>query len=510
VLRDGVEREVRLDEVRAGDRLRVRPGGRVPVDGTVLEGRGSVDMSMLTGESMPVDREAGDPVAAGTINLSGAFVMRADKVGAGTMLARIVRLVSSAQRSRAPVQRLADRVAGVFAPLVVVAAVLAFGLWASLGPDPKLAHALVAAVSVLIVACPCALGLATPMAIMVGVGRGARAGVLIRDAEVLERLRAIDTVVVDKTGTLTEGRPQVTAVIVLPAADGGGHATAGAGERDLLQLAASVEHHSEHPLGKAIVRHALAQGLALKDVDEFESLAGGGVSGQVGGQRVFVGKRLAVDGDSDTGRFAAEGCTVVTVTVGDRPAGHIVLADSIREGTPEAVRRLHAMGLRVVMLTGDTPAPAVAVGRKLGIDDVQVGLSPAGKLERIEALRAAGRCVAMAGDGINDAPALAAADVGIAMGTGTDVAMESAGVVLVKGDLRGIVRAVELSRATFRNIRQNLFWAFGYNLLGVPVAGGALYPAFGLLLSPMIAAAAMSFSSVSVIANALRLRRLRL
>jgi Cu+-exporting ATPase len=503
VLRDGVEREVGLAEVRAGDLLRVRPGGRVPVDGVLMEGRGSIDMSMLTGEPMPVDREAGDPVAAGTINLSGAFVMRAEKVGAETMLARIVQMVSSAQRSRAPIQRLADRAAAVFVPLVFAAAALAFAAWAWFGPEPRLAHALVAGVSVLIVACPCALGLATPMAIMVGVGRGARAGVLIRDAEVLERLRGVDTVVVDKTGTLTEGRPTVTAIHCV--------SEAGQTEAALLQLAASVEHHSEHPLGKAIVRHALAQGAILGDVTEFESFAGGGVSGVVGGRRVFVGKMAGsgVAEDAQT-RLEAEGGTVVAVTVDGETAGHIALADRIRDSTPEAVRRLQAMGLRVVMLTGDAAPTAAAVARKLGIDDVEAGLSPAAKLDRIAALRAAGHRVAMAGDGINDAPALAAADVGMAMGTGTDAAMESAGVVLVKGDLHGIARAVTLSRATLRNIRQNLCWAFGYNLLGVPVAAGALYPIFGLLLSPMMAAAAMSFSSVSVIANALRLRRLKL
>ncbi len=491
VIREGVESEMGVAEVRIGDRIRVRPGGRIPVDGMVIEGRGSVDVSMLTGEPMPVEVRAGGEVAAGTINLSGAFVMEAKRVGPATLFARIVAMVASAQRSRAPVQHLADRVAGLFVPVVVLVALAAFAVWILMGPEPRLAYALVSAISVLIVACPCALGLATPMAVMVGIGRGAREGVLIRDARALETLCHVDTVVVDKTGTLTQGAPVVTGVDPAP----------GVEAEDVLRWAAAVERNSEHPIGRAIVKRAGVPGAVA---EAFESVAGGGVWGTVEGRRVFVGRKP--DGSGRV-RNAEEGQTVVGVWVDDREAGWIAVSDPVRETTPEAVRALHGMGLRVVMLTGDSEGTARQVAGRLGIDEVYAGVLPEGKRERVDALRAAGRRVAMAGDGINDAPALAAADVGIAMGTGTDVAMESADVVLVKGDLRAIVRAVGLSRAVMRNIRQNLFWAFAYNLVGVPVAAGVLYPVLGLLMSPMLAAAAMSFSSVTVIGNALRLRR---
>jgi Cu+-exporting ATPase len=489
VIRNGAESEVPLVAVQPADLVRVKPGGKVPVDGVIMEGRGSLDLSLLTGESLPVEGVPGTLVAAGTINLSGAFVMRAGKVGAETLLARIIGMVAEAQRSRAPIQTVADRAAGLFVPVVLATALITAAAWLAFGPEPKFAHALVCAVSVLIVACPCALGLATPMAVMVGMGRGARSGILIRNAEVLEQLGRVDTVVVDKTGTLTEGKPAVNEVV------------GAAGEAEILRWAAAVEIHSEHPIGRAIVRHAAEKGIAPEPALEFESTAGEGVTGLVAGKRVRVEKAAGAPSAQSTR---------VSVSVDGVLVGTIALTDRIRETTPAAIRTLHAMGLRVIMLTGDHPEAAGAVARQLGIDEVRAGVLPAGKWEIIQALKAEGRRVVMAGDGINDAPALAAADVGIAMGTGTDVAMESAGAVLVKGDLQGIARAIRLSRAVMRTIRQNLFWAFFYNMMGVPVAAGALYPVLGILMSPMLAAAAMSFSSVSVIANALRLRGVKI
>lgn len=511
VIRDGAESEVGVASVRIGDLIRVRPGVRIPVDGVVVEGHGSVDASMLTGEPMPVEVGAGREVAAGTINVAGAFVMRADKVGAHTLFARIVAMVAAAQQTRAPIQHVADRVAGVFVPVVTAVALAALAVWMWVGPEPRLAYALVSAISVLIVACPCALGLATPMAVMVGIGRGAREGVLIRDARALETLRGVDTVVVDKTGTLTEGAPSVLDVQPVP----------GVAAHDLLRWAEAVERNSEHPIGRAIVRYAVEArgknptltppGNGIPIAGDFESVAGGGVRGTVEGKRVFVGRHPSPQPSPARGEGdEAAGRTVVGVWVDGVYAGRIVLEDAIRETTPEAVRALHAMGLRVVMLTGDAEPVARFVAGRLGIDEVHAGVMPEGKRKVVEALRAEGRKVTMAGDGINDAPALAAADVGMAMGTGTDVAMESADVVLVKGDLCAIVRAVSLSRAVMRNIRQNLFWAFAYNMVGVPVAAGVLYPWLGVLMSPMLAAAAMSFSSVTVVGNALRLRRARL
>ena len=508
-LRDGdVEEDVALSEVAVGDRLRVRPGERVPTDGVVIEGESAVDESMLTGEPIPVTKRAGDRVAGATVNTSGSFVMRAERVGADTLLAQIVRMVADAQRSRAPIQRLADVVAGYFVPAVVICAVLAFIGWFVAGPAPALAHAIVAAVAVLIIACPCALGLATPMSIMVGTGRGASAGVLVRDAEALERLEKIDTLVIDKTGTLTVGKPALTAAVALAPFD----------EAELLRLAASVERSSEHPLGAAIVAGAEARGLKLSDAVEFRSLAGKGVSARVDGHGVMAGNAtLLGDNGIELGELGAraeelrrDGNTVMFVAIDGRAAGLVGVADPVKENAAEALSALRAEGVRVVMLTGDSRVTAEAVARRLGIDEVHAEVLPQRKAEVVLELKEAGRVVAMAGDGINDAPALAAADVGIAMGTGTDVAMESAGVTLVRGDLRGIVRALRLSRATMRNIRQNLFFAFIYNIIGIPIAAGVLYPWFGLMLNPMIASAAMSLSSVSVIANALRLRTVRL
>lgn len=489
-VQDGTEREIPLSEVHPGDRLRVRPGGKIPVDGEITEGQGAIDASLLTGESDTLDAGPGTPVAAGTLNRAGSFLMRATKVGADTLFARIVQRVAEAQRSRAPIQKLADRVAAVFVPLVGVAAISTFVIWAWVGPEPRLVFALISAVSVLIIACPCAMGLATPMAVMVGIGRGARAGILIRDAAVLEQLPSVDTIVVDKTGTLTEGRPVVVAFS--PA------------DPRLIQLVASVEHLSEHPIGQAIVRYTR---IDLLPVEQFESIAGGGVSGIVAGQHVVIEK--AMPGERDP-LDKAQHHTRVVIKLNGTVAGQITLTDQIRATTPAAIQALHHMGLQVIMLTGDSQQAADTVARELGIDQVHAGITPAGKYDFIKMLKAKGRTVAMAGDGINDAPALALADVGIAMGTGTDVAMETAGVVLVKGDLQGIVRAIRLSRAVMTNIRQNLFWAFAYNLMGVPIAAGVLYPWTGLLLNPMVAAIAMSFSSVTVIANALRLRSFRL
>ncbi len=505
---DGTDEDVSLDLVAAGDTLRVRPGESVPVDGELIEGRSSVDESMVTGESMPVTKTAGSPVIGGTMNQTGSFTMRADKVGRDTMLARIVQMVAQAQRSRAPIQRVADKVSGWFVPLVLAVAVLAFAAWSIWGPEPRMTFALIAAVSVLIIACPCALGLATPMSVMVGVGRGAQSGVLIKNAEALELMEKVDTVVVDKTGTLTEGRPKVMAI----------QGISGHTENDILRLVASLERGSEHPLAAAIVASAEERGLKLSTATDFDSPVGKGVTGAVEGRRIAVGnQRLMQDLGIDAGALEskanglrADGATAVLVAIDDQPAGVIAIADPIKSTTPAAIAALHADGIRVVMLTGDNTATARAVAKTLGIDDVKAEVLPEDKAKVVSNLRDEGRVVAMAGDGVNDAPALAAADVGIAMGTGTDVAIESAGLTLVKGDLTGIVRARHLSSATMRNIRQNLFFAFIYNALGVPVAAGILYPTFGILLSPVIAAAAMALSSVSVIGNALRLGRTKL
>jgi len=507
-LKNGGEEDVPLDQVQVGDSLRVRPGEKVPVDGAVLEGGSAVDESMVTGEPMPVEKTPGARVTGGTVNGTGGFVMRAERVGSDTLLAQIVRLVGEAQRSRAPIQRLADVVASVFVPVVVLVALLTFVVWALAGPQPRMTYALVNAVAVLIIACPCALGLATPMSIMVGTGRGATAGVLIKNAEALETLEKVDTLVADKTGTLTEGKPKVTKVVALPPL----------AERDLLRLAASVELGSEHPLAGAIVAAALEQDLPPAPVAGFQALPGRGVVGTVEGHAVALGnaqllEHLKIDAGplvELAASLRAEGATAMLIAVNGRPAGLVAVADPIKASTPEAIRLLHEAGVRLVMLTGDSRATARVVATQLGIDDVIAEVLPDQKAEVVARLQAEGRVVAMAGDGVNDAPALARAQVGIAMGTGTDVAMQSAGVTLVKGDLRGIARARRLSRGTMRNIRQNLFWAFAYNTVGIPVAAGVLYPAFGLLLSPVLASAAMTFSSVSVIANALRLRRLPL
>ncbi|MGX1786605.1 heavy metal translocating P-type ATPase [Bosea sp. NPDC055332] len=505
---DGTDEDIGLDAVHVGDRLRVRPGETVPVDGELLEGRSSIDESMVTGESMPVTKEVGAAVIGGTLNRTGGFIMRAGKVGSDTMLARIVGMVAEAQRSRAPIQRLADQVSGWFVPLVIVIAIAAFAAWMAFGPEPRFAHGLVAAVAVLIIACPCALGLATPMSIMVGVGRGARLGVLIKNAEALERFEKVDTLVVDKTGTLTEGKPKLTALKPVDGFD----------EDELLRLAASLERASEHPLAAAIVDEAKERGLTLAEALDFDSPVGKGVTGIVDGRRLVIGSHrimaeAGVDLDalvSEAEMLRAEGGTVIFVAVDGRVAGLLAIADPVKPTTRAAIEALKAAGIRVVMLTGDNRTTAQAVARQLGIDEVEAEVPPEDKSAVVNRLRAQGRVVAMAGDGVNDAPALAAADVGIAMGTGTDVAIESAGVTLLKGDLQGIMRALQLSRATMRNIRQNLFFAFIYNAAGVPVAAGVLYPLFGLLLSPIIAAAAMALSSVSVIGNALRLRRVSL
>jgi Cu+-exporting ATPase len=505
VLDDGAERNQPLEEVKHGDRLRVRPGEKVPVDGIVLEGSSSVDESMVTGEPIPVEKKQGDKVTGATVNGTGSFLMRAERVGNETLLSQIVRMVSEAQRTRAPIQGLADTVSAWFVPAVIAVAVVTFVAWMLSGPEPRFAHALVNAVAVLIIACPCALGLATPMSIMVGTARGAAAGVLIRNAEALELMEKVDTLLVDKTGTLTEGKPRL--VNIEPAA--------GFEAGDVLALAASLERASEHPLGHAIVQAAQERGAVLASSADFRSITGKGIAGTVSGRSVAVGSAalLSEMGADPVGLLRraedlrAEGQTVLFVAVDGQPAGLLGVADPIKSSTQEALQSLRAEGVRVIMLTGDSRATAQAVARKLGLDAFEAEVMPAKKQQMVERLRAEGRVVAMAGDGINDAPALAAADVGIAMGTGTDVAMESAGVTLVKGDLRGIARARRLSHATMRNIRQNLFFAFAYNTLGVPVAAGVLYPFFGLLLSPMIASAAMSLSSVSVISNALRLRR---
>jgi Cu+-exporting ATPase len=503
VREDGDDEDVTLDQVNVGDRLRVRPGERVPVDGEVLEGATSVDESLLTGEAMPVAKQAGARLVGGSINGAGSVVMRAEKVGAETLLARIVQLVAQAQRSRAPVQRVADRVSGWFAPLVVVAALATAAIWLLVGPEPRIPHALLAAVAVLIIACPCALGLATPMSIMVGVGKGASVGVLVRSAEALQRLERVDTLALDKTGTLTLGHPEVTAVVVAAAID----------EAEVLRLAASLERASEHPLGEAIVRAAAARELALADVAQFQAVAGKGVSGQVEGRRVAVGngRHMRAEGvEASALQIDAAGATVVFVALDGAPAGVLAIADPLKPGAADAVSSLRREGLRLVMLTGDARATAEALAGQVGIDEIEAEILPQDKAAVVTRLRAEGRVVAMVGDGVNDAPALAAADVGIAMGGGADVAIESAGVTLLGGDLQGLVRARRLSRAVMGNIRQNLAFAFGYNLAAVPLAAGALYPAFHLLLTPEIAAAAMSLSSVSVIGNALRLRGTKL
>jgi Cu+-exporting ATPase len=505
----GGDHEVPLDQVKVGDWLRVRPGDKVSVDGIVTEGHSSVEESMITGEPLPVEKNVGDKVTGGTVNGTGGFVMRAEKVGSDTLLAQIVNLVADAQRSRAPIQGIADKVAMIFVPTVVAVALLTFTLWMFFGPEPRLAYAVVNAVAVLIIACPCALGLATPMSIMVGVGRGAQEGVLVKSAEALERLEKITTLVVDKTGTLTEGKPKLTNTETVEGFD----------QNEVLRLAASLEQSSEHSLAAAIVAGAKSKSLSLETVADFRSVTGGGVFGRVANKAVLVGKPsfLRAEGVTDIGTLETKaeqlqqsGQTVIFVAVDKRAAGLLAVADPVKSTTPDAIRDLHALGLQIVMLTGDNRRTAEAVAKTLGIDAVEAEVEPEAKSARIQKFKHEGKIVAMAGDGVNDAPALAAADVGIAMGTGTDVAMQSAGVTLVKGDLRAIAKAIHLSRATMRNIRQNLFFAFGYNALGIPIAAGLLYPFFGVLLSPMIAGVAMSFSSVSVITNALRLRRVKL
>jgi Cu+-exporting ATPase len=507
-VRDGIEEDVALDQVVASDLLRIRPGESIPVDGVVAEGHSSVDESMISGEAVPVEKSAGDPVTGGALNRTGSFLMRAEKVGADTMLSRIVQMVAAAQRSRAPIQGVADRIAGYFVPTVVAVAVLAFAIWMAVGPEPALSYAFVAAVGVLIIACPCALGLATPMSIMVATGRGAQAGVLIRDAEALERFAKVDVLIVDKTGTLTEGKPRLTDVV-----------TAGDfSEAEVLRLAASLERGSEHPLAEAIVAAALERELGTAATEGFEATVGRGVRGRVEGRDVALGNRgmmetlgVALEALADTAEaLRRDGKTAMFVAVDGQPAGIVAVADALKATTPEAIRALHKAGLRIVMATGDNRVTAEAIGGKLGIDDIRAEVSPGDKAAIVAELKSQGLSVAMAGDGINDAPALAAADVGIAMGAGADVAVESAGITLLKGDLNGLVRARKLAQATMRNIRQNLFFAFVYNSAGVPLAAGILYPMFGLLLSPIFAAAAMSLSSVSVIGNALRLRRLKL
>jgi P-type Cu+ transporter len=505
----GGDNIVPLDQVKVGDWLRVVPGDKVPVDGTVVEGHSSVEESMITGEPLPVEKAIGDKVTGGTVNGPGSFVMRAERIGSDTLIGQIVNMVAEAQRSRAPVQGLADKVAGIFVPVVLAVSVVTFVFWIWLGPEPKLPHAIVNAVAVLIIACPCALGLATPMSIMVGVGRGAQEGVLVKNAEALERLEKITMLIVDKTGTLTEGKPKLMDVVP----------TGGFGAREFLRFAASLEQNSEHPLAAAIVRGAKEQNIVFETVKDFRSVTAGGVLGNISGLTVMIGKPDFLRNEKITGlgpleasavKLQEQGKTAMFVAIDGKPAGILAVADPIKSTTFEAVHELRGLGLKVIMLTGDNRRTAVAVAKQLGLDAVEAEIEPAGKVAYVKKLRAGGGHVAMAGDGINDAPALSEAEVGIAMGTGTDVAMQSAGITLVKGDLRGITKAIRLSRATMRNIRQNLVFAFLYNALGIPVAAGALYPFFGLLLSPIIAGAAMSLSSISVISNALRLRKVTL
>jgi P-type Cu+ transporter len=505
----GGDHEVPLDQVKVGDWLRVVPGDKVPVDGVVVEGHSSVEESMITGEPLPVEKAVGDRVTGGTVNGPGSFVMRAERIGSDTLLGQIVNMVAEAQRSRAPIQGLADKVAGIFVPVVLLVSVLTFGVWMWLGPEPRIAHAIVNAVAVLIIACPCALGLATPMSIMVGVGRGAQEGVLVKNAEALERLEKVTTLVVDKTGTLTEGKPKLMDVLPIGGFD----------SKEFLRLAASLEQDSEHPLAAAIVKGAKDQGIVLEAVKDFRSVTGGGVLGTVASRAVMIGKPDFLRAQKVTGlepieasavKLQKEGKTAMFVAIDGKPIGILAVADPIKSTTAEAIGELHKLALKLVMLTGDNRRTAAAVSKQLGLDAVEAEIEPAGKVSYVKKLRAEGQHVAMAGDGINDAPALSEAEVGIAMGTGTDVAMQSAGITLVKGDLRGIAKAIRLSRASMRNIRQNLFFAFLYNALGIPIAAGVLYPFFGLLLSPIIAGAAMSLSSVSVIGNALRLRTVKL
>jgi Cu+-exporting ATPase len=509
LVQDNEERDVPLESVQAGAKLRVRPGEKIPVDGVLLNGKTSVDESMISGEPIPVEKNAGDKLTGGTLNTTGSFLMQAEHVGSETVLARIVKMVADAQRSRAPIQALADKVSGYFVPAVLACAVLTFIIWALAGPEPRFAHAIVNAVAVLIIACPCALGLATPMSVMVGIGRGAQAGVLIRNAEAMEVMEKVTTVVVDKTGTLTEGKPRLTQIIPVN----------GVSEDELLIVAASVEQNSQHPLAAAIVRGAKERNVKLQPAADFSSITGGGVVGKIGGREITVGKLTFLQDrhvadlkgiESKATALQAEGQTAMFVAINGKAAGLITVSDPIKASTPEAIAQLHKLGLKIIMLTGDNERTANAVAKTLGLDEVAAGVEPKEKHERVQQLRQQGKIVAMAGDGINDAPALAAANVGIAMGTGTDVAMESAGITLVKGDLLGIAKAITLSRSMMRNIRQNLFFAFAYNALGIPVAAGLLYPFCGLLLSPIIAGAAMSLSSISVIANALRLRNIKL
>lgn len=508
LLTDGQEQEVSIDQVKVGDKLRVKPGEKIPVDGIVLEGSSFVDESMISGEPLAVEKKSKDSVTGSTLNQTGSFVMEAQKVGSETLLARIVQMVSEAQRSRAPIQKLADVISGYFVPIVILVAIITFIVWAVFGPEPRFVFALVNAVAVLIIACPCALGLATPMSIMVGIGRGAEMGVLIKNAEALETLEKVNTVVMDKTGTLTEGKPKITQIVVLSSGQ----------ENELLRLAAAVEKNSEHPLALAIVQGAEERNLTIPAVEQFNSVTGGGVTGLVDGKKVFVGKPNLLEENQITGveslqvkakEAQEQAQTAIFVAVDGKALGFIVVADPIKASTPKAIEDLHRLGIKVIMLTGDNEYTAKAVAKKLHIDEVHAGVNPSDKNNIVQQLKSAKQIVAMAGDGINDSPALAAADVGIAMGTGTDVAMESAGVTLVKGDLTGIVNAITLSRATMRNIRQNLFFAFIYNAAGIPIAAGLLFPWTGLLLSPMIASAAMSFSSVSVILNALRLKKVK-
>jgi Cu+-exporting ATPase len=505
----GGDHEVPLYQVKVGDWLRVVPGDKVPVDGAVVEGHSSVEESMITGEPLPVEKAVGDKVTGGTVNGPGSFVMRAERIGSDTLLGQIVNMVATAQRSRAPIQGLADKVAGIFVPAVLGAAILTFTMWMFLGPEPKLVYAIVNAVAVLIIACPCALGLATPMSIMVGVGRGAQEGVLVKNAEALERLEKITTLVIDKTGTLTEGKPKLMDVMPIGGFD----------PKEFLRLTASLEQNSEHPLAAAIVQGAKEQKSTLEAVKDFQSVAGGGVLGSVAGHAVIIGKPDFLQNQKVSGleplvasatKLQEEGKTVMFVAINGKPTGILAVADPIKSTSAEAIKDLHALELKIVMLTGDNRGTAAVVAKQLGLDGVEAEIEPAGKVAYVKKLRSEGKHVAMAGDGINDAPALCEADVGIAMGTGADVAMQSAGITLVKGDLRGIAKAIRLSRATMRNIRQNLFFAFIYNALGIPVAAGVLYPFFGLLLSPIIAGAAMSISSVTVISNALRLRKVKL